>query len=185
MASAPVTARRQVRLAAIKAFAVLRSTNILKLLASPGVLPSQSETMPALLVRMSETGKETITGSTPDFTSTVTLEMESRLVAGTGEAVQDAIEELDAQVERALLTDADFVRMTQRVSISTHTEITSEARDFVAWTKWTVRCELIEVFDPVDDAADSLQPVAAPFTEVRIGHVTPDGLVGLDIVLPQ
>ena len=73
----PVTARRQIRRAAMKALDVLRLANVVRLLDSPGLLPSQSETMPSLLLRVSYANKETMTGSRPDFTSTVTLEMES------------------------------------------------------------------------------------------------------------
>jgi hypothetical protein len=182
MSYLPITARRQIRRAAMDALSVLRSTNRVRLLASPGVLPSQSETMPSLLVRVSYTSKETMTASRPDFTSAVTLEMESRLAAATGEAAQDEIEDLDAHIEQALLASPGFVRLTQRITIETSTEITSEARNFVAWTKWSVRCELVEVFDPVFEAPGPLEPVAVPLAEVTISA---GGVVGIDIPLPQ
>jgi|GEM_PF-6774630 len=182
MSYIPVTARRKIRSAAMNALSVLRSTNRVRLLASPGLLPSQSETMPALLVRVSYANKETLTASRPDFTTTVTLEMESRLTAATGEVAQDQIEDLDARIEQALLTNLDFVGLTQRITIETSTEMTSEARDVIAWTKWSVRCELVEIFDPVFEAPDSLEPVAVPLTEVTIDA---GGLAGIDIPLPQ
>lgn len=118
----------------------------------------------------------------PNFTSTVTLEMESRLAAATGEAAQDAIEDLDARIEQALLTSPDFLGLTQRISIDTSTDLTSESRNFVAWTKWSIRCELVEVFDPVFEAPEPWEPVAVPLTEVTIDT---GGEVGLDIPLPQ
>ena len=158
----PVLARRRIRLAALQALKVLETTGDVKVLDSPGVWTVQPDKAPAVLLRVARTSKETLSVSTTNFTSTVLVEIETKLTAANGEAAQNAIEQLDAQVEQALLTNTAFVALTQRISIEADTKITSEARNHVAGTEMLIRCELVETFDPIEDAPDALQPAAPP-----------------------
>lgn len=170
------------------ALGVLETSGAAKLLDSPGSWASQPDKMPAVLVRTPRTSKESMGRSTSNFTSTVTLEIETRLPAASAQAAQDGVEVLDALVEQALLTNVAFVALTQEIRIETDTEITAEARNHIAGTRMLVRCELAECFDPIEDAPDQLQPVAPPLegADVHVDLVSvydPQGVYG-DVLFP-
>jgi hypothetical protein len=185
----PMLARSCIRRAALGALKVLETTGGVKVINSPGVWTVQPEKTPTVLLRVSRTSKDAISSSTTNFMSTVLVEIESKLIAATGEDAQAAIEELDALVEQALLTNTDFVKLSQRISIEAETQITSEARNHVAGTQMLVRCELIETFDPIADAPDALQPAAPPLEGVNlhadlVSQFDPLGVYG-DVLFPD
>lgn len=157
MSGAQVLARRQLRLAAAAAIA---GAQLGAGLDSPGDLVSQPERMPIVLLRATRGNKEPLGAGAVEFTSTVVLELESRATGLTSVEAQDAIDDLDFAIEQALLTNQDFVGLTQRIYIDTETEITSEGRIHFGATKWAIRCELCEVYDPIFGAPAALMPVA-------------------------
>lgn len=147
----------------MSALAVVETAGAVKLLDSPGSWASQTDKAPAVLARSRRTGKELLSPGTSNFVSTIMLEIETRLIAANSQAAQDAIEELDALVEQALFTNIAFMSLVQKIWLETETEITAESRNHIAGTRWELRCELVETFDPIADAPDQLQPVAPPF----------------------
>lgn len=188
MTTSPILARRQLRLAALQALVVLQLSDAVKQLDSPGTWMSQPEKMPAVLVRSPRTSKETMSRSTSNFTSTIVLEIETRITGATAQEAQDSIEQLDALVEQALLSNVAFVALSQQISIDTETEITAEARNHIAGTRMHVRCELPETFDPISDAPEVLQPVAPPLEGVDlhadlVATFDPNGVYG-DVLFP-
>jgi hypothetical protein len=148
MADATMLARRQVRLAvvaALKGFPTLANVVI----QSPGAVPTPPENLPAILVRCSREHKESINRGMPEFTSTVTIEVEARLSASNGVDAQDMIEALGYQVEQAILTNQPLIAIVQQVmAIDTDLEITTEARDVIAGYRASFHFELPEMFDP-------------------------------------
>lgn len=187
--ASPALARRRIRHAALKALKVLETTGGVKVINSPGVWTVQPEKAPTVLLRVSRTSKEQLSESTTNFKSTVLVEIETKLTAANGEDAQEAIEDLDASVEQALLTCTEFVKLSQRISIDAETQITSEARNHVAGTQMLVRCELVESFDPICDAPEALQPVAPPLEGVDlhadlVSQFDPLGIYG-DVLFPQ
>lgn len=129
---------------------------------TPGDWVTQPEKMPAVLLRVTRGNREPWTAGPASFTSTVIVELESRAVGLTAVAAQEAIDALDLAVETALLTNDAFVGLTQRIYIDTETEISAEGRNHFGGTKWAIRCEFPEVFDPIYDAPAAVQPVAPP-----------------------
>jgi hypothetical protein len=185
----PSLARREIRCAALQALKVLEITGGVKVINSPGTWTVQPGNAPTVLLRVSRTSKEPISQSTTNFTSTVWLEIETKLTAATGEEAQEAIEDLDALVEQALLTNTAFVKLSQRISIEAETKVVSEARNHVAGTEMLVRCELVETFDPIADAPEALQPVAPPLEGATLhadlaSQFDPEGIYG-DVLFPQ
>lgn len=158
-------ARRRIRLAAL---AAIRAAGIAVTIDSPGDWSSQPEKMPALMLRTPRVSKEALVRGPPEFTTTVAIEIETRVWANSGPAAQDAIEAFDYLVEQALFTNHDLVAMVQQFAVDQDTEIESAGRVHNAGTKWLIRCELVEVFDPIEDAPAALQPVAVPFEGMNI-----------------
>jgi hypothetical protein len=160
-------ARRQIRLAAL---AALQGAALGAFIYTPGNLTSQPEKLPAVLLRAARGGKEPFTAASCDYTSTVQLEIESRVAGYSGEEAQDGIDALDAAIEQALLTNSAFTGLTQRIHVDVETEITAEGRLNFGATKWLLRCELVEVFDPVFGVPASVPPVAVPLDGIDL-HV--------------
>jgi len=152
-------ARRQLRLAALVA---LTAAKLGAIIDSPGDWVTQPEKMPVVLLRATRTSKIPMTAGPAQFTSTVTLDLESRVAASTAAAAQDAIEALDQLIEEALFTSGQFVGIAQRFYVETETEVTAEGRNHFGATKWAIRCECVEAFDPIWDAPEALQPIAVP-----------------------
>jgi len=152
-------ARRQLRLAAQDA---LTAAKLGAVIDAPGDWVTQPEKMPAVLMRATRGSKVPMTAGPAQFTTTVTVELESRVVASTAPAAQDAIDALDQLVEVALFTNPQFVGITQRIYVETETEVTAEGRNHFGATKWAIRCECVDAFDPIWDAPEALQPVGAP-----------------------
>jgi hypothetical protein len=165
MSGAPMLARRQLRIAALTA---LQAANLSAVIEAPGDWVSQPEKMPAVLLRATRGNKEPLMAGPAEYTSTVVLELESRASGITGAAAQDAIDALDFAIEQALLTNQGFLGLTQRTYIDTATEITAEGRIHFGGTKWAIRCEFCEVFDPVYDAPAAVQPVAGPLLGIDL-----------------
>lgn len=158
-------ARRQLRQAAQ---AALQAAKISASLDAPGDWVSQPQNLPGVLLRATRGNREPWTAGPASFTSTVVLELESRAVGNSGPAAQDAIDALDFAIEQALFTNMGFVELTQRIYVDTETEITAEGRNHFGATKWAIRCEFVETFDPIYDAPAALQPVAPPLAGIDV-----------------
>ncbi|HQT79768.1 MAG TPA: hypothetical protein PLD10_22215, partial [Rhodopila sp.] len=86
--SEPMLARRQVRLAAVAALQSITGLTV----QSPGDWATPPEKMPAALLRVVSERKDSVVKQMPEFTTTVTLEIQLRTQALTASAAQDAIE---------------------------------------------------------------------------------------------
>jgi hypothetical protein len=159
MSGAPITARRELRLAVL---AALKNVTSAKDVASPGDWTTQLASLPALQVRVPRGSKEPLSRGAPSYTSTILIEIETKVLGKTGAEAQDLLEALDAEVEVALLTNHALVAMAQQFSIDIDSEVNADGRHHYGGSKWSIRCEVVEVFDPIYDAPDAVQPVAPP-----------------------
>jgi hypothetical protein len=178
MTDSTMTARRRVRLA-VKA--ALEAANLGCQIQSPGDWETPSDQLPSILMRASSDRKTATTAGQTTFTTTVSIEIEARLEANTAERAQDDLEALSHAIECAVLTNYDLTGIVQKfVSVDTVIEITAGGRRHLGGVAMTFLLEVFEVFDPV--LQSPIQPVAVPLTEVQINK---DGVVGIDITLPQ
>jgi len=160
IADQPMLARRQVRLAAVAALQAISGLNV----QSPGDWATPPEKLPAALVRVTADRKENVTKHVPEFTTTVTLEVQIRLQALTEAAAQDALESLGYQAEQALFTNYALVAMCQQLgsTVDTDVEITAEGAQHIAAQTMRIECEVFEAFDAtVTPPAASTWPVQA------------------------
>lgn len=159
------TARQELRQAVI---AALEVAQLGATIISPGDWVTPSESLPAILVRAARGAKEPTTKGVPAFNTTVTIELESRAQGTTGDAAQTAIEALDALIEAALFTNNALLSMVQMFTVDAETEVEARARMHFGATKWQIRCEVFEEFDPITDAPQAVQPVAVPLQGMDI-----------------
>lgn len=151
MADQTILARRQVRLAAL---AALQGANLGATIECPGDWTTPPDILPAILLRTPRDRKESIARSQPDFTTTVTLELEARIEASSAVAAQDAIEALGYNIEQALFTSVGLIALLQQVaSVDTETEISSDGRRHLGGIRMTIALELFEAFEPAPGIA--------------------------------
>lgn len=165
MSAAPITARRQLRLAVL---AALAGTTGAVAVDSPGDWATQPPNMPAILVRSPRGSREAMCRGAFNFTSTVAIEIETKVLGKTGPEAQDNLEALDAQVETALFTNHAFISLVQQVTVDIESEVSSEGRHHYGGSKLTIRCEVVEAFDPVYDAPVPMQPVAVALQGMNV-----------------
>jgi hypothetical protein len=165
MSSPPMTARRQLRLAVL---AALKNATSAVAIDSPGDWTTQPPNMPAILVRSPRGSKEAFCRGAFNFTSTVAVEIETKVLGKTGPEAQDNLEAFDAEVEAALFTNHAFIALVQQVTIDVESEVSSEGRHHYGGTKFTIRCEVAEAFDPVYDAPSAFQPVAVSLDGMNV-----------------
>jgi hypothetical protein len=173
-----MTARRRVRLAVLDA---LQGANLGCEVESPGDWDTPSDSLPTILMRSTADRKAATTPGQTTFTTTVSVEIEAKLEANSAESAQDALEDLSHKIECAVLTNYGLIGIVQKfVTVDTVIEITAEGRRHLGGVVMTFLIEVFEAFDPIEQSP--LQPVAVPLTEVDINV---DGVVGVDITLPQ
>ncbi|QJD91802.1 hypothetical protein HH213_17930 [Duganella dendranthematis] len=160
MSAVPITARREIRLAVVAALKNVPSATDID---SPGDWTTQLASLPAIQVRAPRGSKEPLGRGAPSYTSVVLIEIETKVVGKTGAEAQDLLESFDAEVEVALLTNHNLVAMTQQMSFEIESEINAEGRHHYGGSKWSIRCEVAEMFDPIYEAPSGAQPVAIPF----------------------
>jgi hypothetical protein len=148
MADQTMLARRQIRIAALAALqGAIPETRI----ECPGDWTTPTDILPIILLRTPRDRKESITKTQPEFTTTVSLELEARIEANTAEAAQDAIELLGYNIEQALFTNVALISIIQQVaSVDTETEITADSRRHLGGIKMTIGFEVFEAFEPTD-----------------------------------
>lgn len=161
--SEPMLARRQVRLAALAALQGIAGLTV----QSPGDWSTPPSMLPAALLRVVSERKDSVVKQMPEFTTTVTLEVQLRTQALTAATAQDAIEALGYAVEQALFTNYALVGMCQQIgSVDVDVEITAEGGQHIAGVTMKVDCELFEAFDPTAVApALTPWPVVPPSVE--------------------
>jgi hypothetical protein len=146
MADQTMLARRQLRLAAL---AALQSANLGATIECPGDWTTPCEILPAILFRSPREHKESIAKTLPEFTTSITFDLEARVEANTAEAAQDAIEALGYQIEQALLTNQALIVLIQQVaSIDTEVDITAEGRRHIGGVKMSFVFEVCEFYEP-------------------------------------
>lgn len=208
----PMLARRQLRLAVIKAIQGI-NLGMSFALESPGDWSTPPASLPAVLVRSPRERKESVARTMPEFTTTATIEIEARVAALTGEDAQDSIENFCYLIENAILSDYTTIGMIQQVlSVDTETEISSEGKFHFGGAKMSFSFEMFEAFDPTSINPNSVVPLlsiglhadlvnvydpsasyvpstdAPPYTPVPAPRTSgPDGRdeAALDIILPQ
>jgi hypothetical protein len=163
-----ITARRQLRLLAV---AALEGANLGAVISSPGDWETPPDKLPAVRLRASASSKEPLAPGPSNYTAHVLLELETRVDATSAEQAQDNIEALDALVEAALLTNPALLAKTQNRYIdSAETEISADGKRHLAWTRWRIRLECVEVFDVINDAPASQQSVAVDLDDIDLQH---------------
>jgi hypothetical protein len=173
-----MTARRQVRLAVL---AALQGAHLGCTIQSPGDWETPPENLPAILLRTPSDRKTGVMAGQAEFNTSVGIQLEARLQAGSAEAAQDAIESLSYRIECAVFTNYQLLRIVQSMpAVDSTIEISANGRQHLAGVLMNFTFEVFEAFDPVLQSPN--QPVAVPLAEVRADI---DGLVGVDITLPQ
>lgn len=168
----PMMARRLLRLAVVGVLKDRLDASVF--LASPGNWPTPGEKLPAVLVKVPSEQKQSINKGLPEFTTTLTLQVEGRLQADTPEAAQDAIEDLGYQVEEAILKGFWIRQIIQQfASVTTDIEINSDGKGHLAGFRMVISCETFEVFDSTVTAPDGTtwplsDPVLGPLQGVDI-----------------
>jgi hypothetical protein len=141
-------ARAQLRQAALTALQALQVANVAKVY-SPGDWSTAQENLPAILLRATGDRKESNSRTVPNFTTTVTLEIEARLSAETDVDAQTAIEALQDQIEQTLFTNVALIKLIQQVaSVTTQVDIRADAKTHLAGCRMTVDLECFEEFEP-------------------------------------
>lgn len=149
----PMMARRLLRLAVVGELKAKLDASVTVL--SPGNWPTPQEKLPAVLVKVPTEQKQSLNKGMPEFTTTITLQVEGRLEGATPEDAQDAIEDLGYQVEEAILKGYWIGRVVQQfASVSTDVEINSESKTHIAGFRMVFACETFEGFDPTVTAPD-------------------------------
>lgn len=196
----PIAARRQLRQAVV---AALKRANLAVGTAavavdSPGDFPYPQAKLPAICVRGTTDGKESLTKGNTEYTDTVEIHVGASVAATTGEAAQDAIEILWYQIEQALLCDYYLLEIIQNVSrIESAINISAEGQVHIGSAAGRFRFETFETFDISQSAGAVVAPsVASPLgslTEVTVDVTKPGsnppyseqpGDVGLTLTLP-
>jgi hypothetical protein len=159
-------ARRQVRVAAVAALQRIAGLTV----QSPGDWNTPPSKLPAALVRTPSERKDGAAKSQPNFTTTVTLEIDLRVQGSTAEAAQDALEALGYTVEETLLRDYSLNAMIQQFSgVDVDAEITAEGGVHFGGARMRIACETLETFGVGDPVADGTVtpgpwPVSPPAT---------------------
>lgn len=145
---------RLIAVAALKSARTLAGQSVF----SPRDWPTWSGNYPAILVQTPRERKESISKSIPEFTTTVTMTVIGRL-DGTDEGrVEADLETLCEQIEQAILTNYDLVRLTQQFSsVDTRMEVTNEGEKHIGEVQMDFAMEFFEAFEPV--IADPLEQV--------------------------
>lgn len=172
----PVTARRQLRLAAVFA---LKNAELGATVDSPGDWPYPQQNLPAVCVRTGSDSKSALTKKGVAFTTALELEVRAAVSGTTAEAAQDAIEQLWYQIEQAILLDFYVLQLVQTVSsIESTIEIKADGQVHLAGIIGRFRLETFETFDvsvPTGTvAAPSVAVPIVPLTTVSV-DVTQQG----------
>lgn len=155
----PMLARRMLRLAVLGALEPLKATAGVKTIASPGVWPTPSEKLPAILVNAPTEQKLPNSVGQANFVTGSTVVVQGQLARSTPEEALDAIDALAFAVENAVLMDYWVTRTVQRfTSVQTDIEVTSDGGPHLGGFRMTLVGEMFETFDPTQ-----VQPPGSPW----------------------
>ena len=144
--TAPILARRELRLAVL---AVLQVLPGIAKVDSPPASATQPKEMPYIGLRCGTERKSSVEKQMPEFTTTATLDILLRVFATTAAAAQDGIEDLANVVELAVLGAPTVIKLLQQVAgVTSTTEISGEGSAYQAETLISMDCEMFEAFDP-------------------------------------
>jgi hypothetical protein len=180
MADLKMSARRQVRLAVL---AALQNAGLGCTILSPGDWETPPEKLPAILLRATTDRKSGTTPGQAEFTTAVGIQLEVLVQAGTAAAAQDALEDLVYRIECAVLTNHQVLAIVQGIpAVDSEGAISGEGRLHTGTMVMNFTFEVFELFDPLEQSP--VQPITVPLTEAHLG-ITHDGVVGIDVTLPQ
>jgi hypothetical protein len=173
---------------------------------SPRDWPTFSGNYPAILVQTPRERKESIGRGMPQFTVTATMSVIGRLDGTDAEYVETQLETLCEQIEQAILTNYDLVRLTQQFSaVDTRMEVSCEGEKHIGEVQMDFSMEFYQAFEPVianaltevdvhvdlagpfDAAGTYLNPPFPDSVHAAPRTSGPDGRDegGLQIILPQ
>lgn len=161
--SASPLARREMRLAAFTALSLIPGVTV----KSPGVWATQPSNTPEILIDCGIEQKASLGRTVPEYTTSCVLQVSARLISGTAESAQDAIEALGATIEAVLLGNVAFIARLQQVSeIVSKTTLDSSAGHHTASLVMALTCEHAEVYSP-----DEIDPSQFPDISQMLLHV--------------
>lgn len=161
--TAATLARREMRLAAIAALTQVPNVTV----KSPGVWATQPSNRPEILIDCDIEQKDSLGRTVPEYTTSSVLRVSARLISGTAESAQDAIEALGATIEAVLLGNVQFVGRLQQISqVVSKTTIDSNAGHHTATLVIALTCEHLEVYSP-----DEIDPTQFPDVSQLLVHV--------------
>jgi hypothetical protein len=100
---------------------------------SPGDWPTNSETMPAILVTAIHERKESMTRAQPNFTTTASIMVDARLQANNEGDAQEKLDLISDQIEQAILTNYNLIQAVQQVAfVETTAKVNSENGTHIA-----------------------------------------------------
>lgn len=143
----PMTFRRQVREAAVQALQIALPDVYVY---TPGDWNTPAPKLPAIKLRTPRDAKQAMIRGMPQFTTTVTLELEAAAAPATkGDDAQDAIEALSFSIEQALMLYGPLVAISQKFpSVTTEIEVSADGQQHFGALKMMLEVEGFEVFDP-------------------------------------
>lgn len=135
--------------------------------AHPRDWPTRPEDLPAISVQAPRERKSGMMAGQLEFTTTITLVVIGRLAGTEPAAVDDALDELSAQIEQALMLSADLAACVQKFeSIDTQSSVTSDGKYHIGEVGVVFELSLYQAFgpsgDPLTNITGTLQPGFTP-----------------------
>lgn len=156
---------------------------------SPNDWPNDPNDYPGIVVRTPHERKENCAprNGPPAFFTTIILSVIGRISADTEVLAESQLETLSAQIEKALLTNQQFINdngILQFSSVETAMDIRSESEYHIGETVTAFHIEVYQEYYPTLDTAGI--PIAPSLTEVDItvlknpgGKQLPTGVIHL------
>jgi hypothetical protein len=136
---------RKIAVAALKSAGTMARQSVF----SPQDWPTFSGNYPAILVQTPRERKESIGRGMPQFTVTTTMSVIGRLDGTDAEYVETQLELLCEQIEQAILTNYDLVRLTQQFSaVDTRMEVSCEGEKHIGEVQIDFSLEFYQAFEP-------------------------------------
>jgi hypothetical protein len=133
---------RELTVTALSAANTLAGDNIY----SPGDWPTNSDTMPAILVNANKEHKESGSRAQPNFTVTSFIEIEAKVLANSGEKARADLTQLCGQIEYAILTNYNIIILLQQISsVDIEVKYNSDSGKHIGHAKLDFGMEFFEV----------------------------------------
>ncbi|MDB5822175.1 MAG: hypothetical protein JWR21_879 [Herminiimonas sp.] len=131
---------------------------------SPGDWSTPSTKLPAILVRATSEGKDSVNVGRSEFNTGQIVELDLRVSEPTGEDAQDALEAILFNVQQSIFTNQALAAMGQILSVQRADDYTAEGAGHIGASKMAVTFKAFEYFDSDTDE------IAVPLTSMGI-HV--------------